>query len=169
MKLDPTRIAAESHVLVPIPARQALGILHDVERALVESGVTDLRWRDVILRTFHVVPRPGMRSIAIRHRRLREWTVCIAVNPQGSYVAVGWYLIARPSWRGDLRRFLRPRSSARERETIGSELNARRRAELGYLDALTRQALQRAIEQVTAPGDVRARRPARRRRRGRDS
>jgi hypothetical protein len=130
-----------------------------------ESGVTDLRWRDVILRTFHVLPRPGMRCIAIRHRRLREWTVCIAVNPQGSYVAVGWYLIVRPSWRGDLRRFFRPRSSAREREMIGSELNAVRRAELGYLSALTRQALQRAIEQVSAPHDGGGRRPVQRRRR----
>ncbi len=163
MKLDPARIATESHVLVPIPARRALGILDGVERALAESRVTDLRWRGVILRTFQVLPKPGIRCLAIRHRRLREWTVCIAVTPRGSYVAVAWYLIACPSWLGDLRRFLRPRSSDRERETIGSELNARRRAELAYLGALTHQALQRAIEQVSASTDGRGRRPVRRR------
>jgi hypothetical protein len=89
-----------------------------------------------------------VRGIAIKHRRLHEWTVCITAKPEGSFVAVAWYLIAKPSWRGDLRRLLRLRSSARERETVGSELNFQRRAALNHLSTLTRHALQETIDEI---------------------
>ena len=157
MRLDTTRIAAEEHVLVPAGARHANGLLEAVEYALAEAQVPELRWREAILRTWHLLPRPGMRCIAIRHRQLHEWTVCIGAHPQGAYLAVAWYLIARPSWRGDLRRLLRLRSSARERETVGSELNARRRAQLGFLSTLSRQALKRAIGEVAGAANSRPR------------
>lgn len=148
MRLDTTRIAAEAHVLVPSRAKHAVGLLEAVEHALVEAHVPELRWREAILRTWHLLPQPGMRCIAIRHRQLREWTICIGASPEGAYLAVAWYLIAHPSWRGDLRRLLLLRSSARERETVGSELNAQRRAQLGFLSTLSRQALKRAIGEV---------------------
>jgi hypothetical protein len=148
MRLDPAHVAAESHVLVPSKPRHALGVLVGVERALSSCKVRELRWRSEIVRTRQFVPRPGIRCVAIRHQHLREWTVCITARPEGAFVAVGWYLVAKPSWRGDLRRLLRLRSSTRERETVGSELGVRGRADLSLLNALSRHALQRAIDEV---------------------
>lgn len=148
MKLDPARIASEAHVLVPSASHHAVGLLHAITRALATTRVGDLRWRETILWTWQLLPRPGVRCIAIGHRRLREWTVCIAARPHGAYLAVGWYLVARPSWRGDLWRLLRPRNSVRERETVGSELGVRERGQLADLSALSRDALRRAIAEI---------------------
>lgn len=156
MRLDPERIASESHTLVPTSARHALGLLDGVENFLMASGIQDLSWREGILRTWHVLPRPGVRCIFIRHHELREWTICISAHREGAYLAVAWYLIGQPSLRGDLRRLLRLRSSQRERETIGSELTARRRAQLGLLSALTRQAVQRAIDDIADAANSRS-------------
>jgi hypothetical protein len=139
-------IASESHVLVPSEPRHAVGILAAVDKALASCRARDLRWRMTVMRTWHILPRPGVRGIAIKHRRLREWTVCVTANPEGSFIAVAWYLVAKPSWRGDLRRLLRIRSSAHERQTVGSELNFQRRAALNNFGAITRHALQQAID-----------------------
>jgi His/Glu/Gln/Arg/opine family amino acid ABC transporter permease subunit len=97
----PIPIWATGHLFMVV------GILVGVERALSSCKVRELRWRSEIVRTWHLLPRPGTRCIAIRHKRLREWTVCITARPEGAFVTVGWYLIAKPSWLGDLRRLLR--------------------------------------------------------------
>jgi hypothetical protein len=124
-----------------------------VDRALASSRVRELRWRTTIVRTWHLLPRKGVRAIAIKHRRLREWTVCITAKPEGSFIAVGWYLIAKPSWRGDMLRLLRLRTSAREKETVGSELNFQRRAELSSLSSISRKALQQVIDEIAQKGN----------------
>lgn len=166
MRLDPARIASESHVLVPAKPRHVIGVLVAVERALAASMVRSLRWRAAIVRTWHILPRPGVRCVVIQHRHLREWTVCITARREGTLISVGWYLIAKPSWRGDLRRLLKLRSSIRERETIGSELSFRRRSDLNNLSSISRDALQRAIDEISsrsAGGSDRSRRHRRRR------
>ena len=149
MRLDPNHVASESHILVPTRSKHVVGVLVGVDKALSAYGVRELRWRTAILRTWHILPRPGVRCIAIRHRCLREWTVCITARREGAFVSVGWYLIAKPSWRGDLRRLLKLRSSTREAETIGSELNFRRRSDLNNLSSISRDALQRAIDEIS--------------------
>jgi len=149
MRLDPAQIASESHILVPAKSSHVIGVLVGVERALTASKIRDLRWRSAILRTWHFLPRPGVRCVVIRHRRLREWTVCIAARREGAFISISWYLLARPSWRGDLRRLLRLGSSTRDRETIGSELSFRLRSTLSNLCAISRNALQESIDEIS--------------------
>ena len=148
MRLDPDKIAAEAHALVPSSARQSLGLLDAVERFLREANIPELYWEDAILRSWRPFPRRGIRCIVIRHRKLREWRVCISVQREGSYLAAAWYLIAKPTLRGDLRRLLLFGRSQRERETIGIELSAQRRGQLGRLSTLSRRALQHAIDEI---------------------
>ena len=163
MRLEPTRIASEWHALIPAAAGGALPLLDAVERVLVDARVPELRWSETTLRTWHFLPRPGVPALAIRHRNLREWVVCIGVKRTGAYLAVEWYLLARPTWLGDLRRLLQVWTSTKERETVGSELDAHRRAQIGYLVALTREAVRQAIADFA--GQSGGTRRARRRRR----
>ena len=163
MRLEPSRIAAAWHALIPTATGGALVLLDAVERVLARARVPELRWSETILRTRHLVPRTGVRALAIRHRNLREWVICVGVKHTGVYVAVDWYLLARPTWLGDVRRLFQAWTSQKERETVGSELNAHRRAQLGHLVALTREAVRQAIAE-NAEASGRTRRPRRRRR-----
>ncbi len=148
MRLTPARITDEWHALVPLDGALMLTLLDTVERVVTQAALPGITVREVTLWSFRLVPRPGMRGLAIRHAQLAEWTVCVTVSASGSYVGLSWYLVARASWWGDLCRLVRPRSTRDERRTIGSELSVARRALLGHLVTLTRHAVA-----VAASGD----------------